>query len=95
MELIFSCCSDEVGWGMRRGDPVAHMDLAGIEAAERKARKAHPILFRVAEFIPFVRDPVRWIRARIVLRRAGYRRNLAGGGELLGSLNGSRGRDGQ
>jgi hypothetical protein len=54
-------------------DPFAPLDVRGIEAAERNARRAHPILFRVAEFIVFVRDPVAWIRARIVLRRAGYR----------------------
>ena len=42
---------------------LAHLDLRGIEQAEQKARPAHPILFRVAELVVFVRDPVRWIQA--------------------------------
>lgn len=58
---------------MRQHNPFAHLDLKGTELAERKARTAHPFLFRLAELIVFVRDPIRWIRVRIELRRMGYR----------------------
>jgi len=53
-------------------DPFAHLDLRGIEQAERNARAAHPILFRVAELVVFVRDPVRWIRGWRPRRAIGY-----------------------
>ncbi len=53
--------------------PFAHLDLKGIEEAERKVRRAHPILFRVAGSILFVRDPFEWTRTRLVRWRMGYR----------------------
>jgi hypothetical protein len=48
-------------------DPFAHLGHKGIEEAERKDRRAHPSLFRVAELIAFMRDPIEWIRTRGVL----------------------------
>ena len=49
-----------------------HLNLEEIAEAERKARAARPILFRVAEFVVFVRDPVRWIRSWRQRRALGY-----------------------
>ncbi len=40
-------------------DPFRDLDLRGIEAAERKARAAYAVLWRVAELVMFVRDPAR------------------------------------
>ncbi len=34
-------------------DPFAHLNLKQIEEAERKARAAQPILFRLAELVVF------------------------------------------
>jgi hypothetical protein len=54
-------------------DPFAHLDLDQIRAAERKYRANHPILWRVAEFVVFVRGPWKWVRGAYRRRRLGYR----------------------
>ena len=43
-------------------DPFAHLNYEQIQAAEKKYRRLHPILWRVAEFVVFVRDPRKWVR---------------------------------
>ena len=48
-------------------DPFAHLDLEQIQVAEKKARAAHPVLWWVAEFVMFVRQP--WRAVRGVWRR--------------------------
>lgn len=53
-------------------DPFAHLDLAGIERAEARARAAHRILFRIAELTVFVRDPRAWIPEWRPRRAIGY-----------------------
>ena len=54
-------------------DPFAHLTtVSQIEEAERKARRAHPILWWVAEAVIFVRDPVAWVRHLRARRRVGY-----------------------
>jgi len=54
-------------------DPFAHLGLEQIQAAEKKARAAHPILWRVAEFVVFVRNPWKGVRGWYRRRRIGYR----------------------
>jgi hypothetical protein len=53
-------------------DPFRDLDLRGIEAAERKARTAYPVLWRVAELVMFVRDPLGWVRSWRERRALGY-----------------------
>ena len=36
-------------------DPFAHLNLEQIQAAERKYRAQHPVLWRVAEVVMFIR----------------------------------------
>ena len=41
-------------------DPFAHLNYEQIQIAVKKARKAHPVLWWVAEFVVFVRGPRKW-----------------------------------
>jgi hypothetical protein len=59
-------------------DPFAHLILDQIQAAEKKYRAQHPILWRVAEFVVFVRGPWKWVR--------GWRRRKAIGFRVSGVL---------
>jgi hypothetical protein len=43
-------------------DPFAHLPLSEIEAAERKYRQQHPILWLVAELVVFAQNPWRYAR---------------------------------
>jgi hypothetical protein len=53
-------------------DPFAHLNYEQIQAAEKKYRKLHPVLWRVAEFVVFVRDPLKAIRSWRRRRKIGY-----------------------
>ena len=53
-------------------DPFRDLDLRGIEAAERKARTAYPLLWRAAELVMFVRNPLGWVRSWRERRALGY-----------------------
>ena len=54
-------------------DPFSHLNLEQIQVAEKKYRAAHPILWRVAEFVMFVRSPWRTARGWWRRRKVGYR----------------------
>ena len=43
-------------------DSFADLSLEEIQAAERKYRAKHPVLWRVAEFVMFVREPWQSVR---------------------------------
>ena len=43
-------------------DPFSHLNLEQIQKAESKYRAQHPVLWRVAEFVIFVRGPWKWVR---------------------------------
>ena len=53
-------------------DPFAHLNYEQIQAAEKKAKKAHPVLWWVAEFVVFVRGPTKWVRGWLKRRALGY-----------------------
>ncbi len=53
-------------------DPFAHLDLEEIEKAERKYRQQYPVLWWVAEFVVFIREPWRFVRSRWRRRKIGY-----------------------
>jgi len=54
-------------------DPFAHLNLEQIQAAARKDRAQHPVLWWVAAFVVFIRDPRRWVRGWYRRRAIGYR----------------------
>ena len=54
-------------------DPFAHLDLEQIQVAERKYREQYPVLWWVAEFVVFVRQPWRYVRGWWRRRAIGYR----------------------
>jgi len=54
-------------------DPFSHLNLDQIQAAEKKYRAAHPILWWVAEFVVFVRGPWKWVRGWYRRSRIAYR----------------------
>ena len=53
-------------------DPFAHLNLEQIQAAERKYREQYPVLWRVAEFVVFIREPWRSIRGWWRRKKIGY-----------------------
>jgi hypothetical protein len=53
-------------------DPFRDLDLRGIEAAERKARAAYAVLWRVAELVMFVRESLGWVRSWRERRALGF-----------------------
>jgi hypothetical protein len=53
-------------------DPFAHLNLEQIQPAERKYRAQHPVLWWVAEFVMFIRQPWRYMRNWWRRRKIGY-----------------------
>ena len=53
-------------------DPFAHLNFKQIQAAERKYRARHPLLWRVAESVVFIRNPMKAIRSRRRSQKIGY-----------------------
>jgi hypothetical protein len=53
-------------------DPFAHLNLKQIQVAEKKYRAQHPFLWRVAEFVVFVRNPWAWVQGWWRRRLIGY-----------------------
>lgn len=49
-----------------------YLEYKARERAELKARAAHPIMYRVALLVVFLRDLVQWIRNWRYLRVLGY-----------------------
>ena len=43
-------------------DPFARLNLEEIQAAEKKYRAQHPVLWRMAEVVMFIREPLRYMR---------------------------------
>ena len=56
-------------------DPFAHLKLEQIQEAEKKYRAQHPILWWVAEFVVFARNPAQWVRGWWRRRAIGYGEN--------------------
>jgi hypothetical protein len=55
-----------------RHDPFRHLNLEQIQADEKKYRALHPVLWWVAEFIMFIREPWRSIRGWWRRKKIGY-----------------------
>lgn len=56
-------------------DPYAHLQtVEQVERVERQLRAAHPLLWRVAELVAFVRNPIQYLSVRVYLYRRGYLR---------------------
>ena len=66
----------------RTHDPFAHLSLEEIPAAERKYRDQHPVLWWVAEFVMFVREPWRSVRGWWWRRVIGYGAVWSGADEV-------------
>jgi hypothetical protein len=49
-------------------DPFAHLNYEQIQIAVRKAKIAHPVMWRVAEFVVFVRGSSKWVRSWLTRR---------------------------
>ncbi len=53
-------------------DPFAHLSLEQIEEAEKRYRAQYPVLWWVAEFVMFIRQPWRAVRGVWRGRVIGY-----------------------